>query len=258
MSKTVVMIHGACAGGWCFADFTRVLERHGWTCHAPNLRYHGGPTAEPDPRLAETSIADYTGDMARFIEELGTVPIVIGHSMGGLIAQQLAAKGLARGLVLMASCAPWGVLPATDDERALAKKLMSGGSFWKEALQPAFEVAKGDSLAGFEPRAQRTVFEKLGPESGRALFEVFFWMFDNARTTTVDAARVRCPVLVMAGSQDKVVSAATGRSIAQLYGRRGMFHLVEGRGHFLPLEPGWEDLALLSADWMSDAAMQSA
>jgi pimeloyl-ACP methyl ester carboxylesterase len=258
MSKTVVMIHGACSGAWCFADFARVLERHGWTCHVPDLRYHSGPTAEPDPRLAETSIADYTHDLSCYIEKLRTVPIVIGHSMGGLIAQQLAAKGLARGLVLMASCAPWGVLPATDDERALAKGLMSAGPFWTQALQPTFEIAKQDSLASLEPAAQRAVFDKLGPESGRAFFELFFWMFDNARTTAVDAARVRCPVLVMAGSQDKIVSAATARSIAQLYGRRAMFHLADGRGHLLPLELGWEELALVSADWMSDAVMQSA
>jgi pimeloyl-ACP methyl ester carboxylesterase len=252
MSKTVVLIHGACAGGWCFDGFIRELQQRGWTCHAPNLRYHGGPNAKPDAKLSETSLADYTHDMGYFIERLGTQPLVIGHSMGGLIAQQLAEKGLARGLVLLSSCAPWGVLPATNAERELARNLMTVGPLWTQTLQPALEAAKQDSLASLDDAAQRAVFEKLGPESGRALFELFFWMFDDMRASAVEAARVRCPVLVVAGSDDKVVSAATGRKIAQLYGRLGMFHEVRGRGHMLPVEPGAAELAGMCADWMAD------
>jgi len=252
VTQTVVMIHGACAGGWCFDNFKRVLERRGWSCHAPDLRFHGKPDPKPDARLAETSIADYTADMARSIEGLSEAPIIIGHSMGGLIAQQLAARGLARSLVLLAACAPWGLLPATDEERALATGLMAAGPFWRQALQPVLEVAANDSLASLDAKMQRRVFDKLGPESGRALFELFFWMFDGRRTTAVEAERVTCPVLVVAGSQDKVVSAATGRRIAQLYGYRAMFQEAHGRGHFLLLEEGWERLAASCADWMAD------
>lgn len=252
MSKTVVLIHGACAGGWCFDAFADELRRRGWTCHAPDLRYHGAPNPNPEAKLAETSLADYTHDMSYFVERLGTQPLVIGHSMGGLIAQKLAERGLARGLVLLSSCAPWGVLPATDAERELARNLMGAGRLWTQTLQPSFEYARQDSLASLDAETQRAVFDKLGPESGRAMFELFFWMFDDTRASAVEAARVRCPVLVVAGSDDKIVSAATGRKIAQLYGRLGMFHEVKGRGHMLPVEPGVPELAGMCADWMAD------
>jgi len=258
MSKTVVMIHGAFAGGWCFENFADALGERGWTCHAPDLRFHGdGSIAAPDPRLAETSITDYAADVARSIEALPEKPILIGHSMGGLIAQKLAAKGLAQALVLLASCAPWGILPSSDDERAIATGLMSAGPFWTRALQPVFEVAANDSLANLDAAAQREIFDRLGAESGRALFELFFWMFDARRATEIDVASVRCPVLVVAGSQDKVVSAATGRRIAQLYGRPATFREAQGHGHFLLLEEGWERLAGLCADWMEQASAQS-
>ncbi len=46
----------------------------------------------PHPRLAETSIRDYTDDMAAYVERFAEPPIIIGHSMGGLIGQQLAAN----------------------------------------------------------------------------------------------------------------------------------------------------------------------
>jgi pimeloyl-ACP methyl ester carboxylesterase len=128
---------------------------------------------------------------------------------------------------------------------------MSAGPFWTQALQPVFEVAAEDSLASLDPASQRRIFDKLGPESGRALFELFFWMFDGQRTTAVDAERVTCPVLVLAGSVDKVVPAATQRRIAQLYGHDAAFQEVQG-GHFLLLEEGWEKLAQTCADWLEE------
>lgn len=254
MPKTLVMIHGAFAGGWCFDNFAGALAGQGWTCHAPDLRFHEmGPTNVPDPRLATTSISDYVSDMAAFVAGLDDKPVIVGHSMGGIIAQQLAAKGLARALVLMASIAPWGILPASDEERTVATGLMTAGAFWTRALNPCFAVAAKDSLANFDPASQRRVFDRLGPESGRALFELFFWMFDKTRATDVDVGGVSCPVLVMAGAADKVISPVTGGRIARLYGEHATFHVAPGHGHFLMLEAGWEELARHCVGWLEKA-----
>ena len=251
--KTVVMIPGAFCGGWCFADFVPVFAEHGWRCHTPDLRFHiPGAGANPDPRLAGTGVADYTSDMARLIEGLDDVPVLIGHSMGAIVAQQLAARGLARALVLLAPGAPWGILPSTDDEFALAQGLMRAAPFRDKALSPSFEVARKDSLAGLAPDAQRRVFDQFSAESGRALFELFFWMFDKERATAVDAGNVRCPVLVVAGSEDKVISAVTGRKIAQLYAG-ATFREAAGRGHFLIMEQGSRQLAQSCSDWLGEA-----
>jgi non-heme chloroperoxidase len=252
MTKTVILIHGAFCGGWCFEDFVPVLSSRGWTCIAPDLRFHvSGPTREPDPQLATIGIADYTRDMAALVESLAEPPVIIGHSMGGIIAQQLAAKGLARAVVLLASGAPWGELPTTDDELALAKGLMMAAPFWDRALNPSFGVARTDSLASLDPDAQRRVFDQFSAESGRALFELFFWMFDKQRATMVDIDKVTCPLLVFAGSQDKVISAVTARKIAQMY-PGATFHEAAGRGHFLIMEEGSQQLAARCADWMAE------
>jgi pimeloyl-ACP methyl ester carboxylesterase len=252
MGKSVALIHGAFCGGWCFQDFTPVFKACGFDCHAPSLRFHvSGPAREPDPRLEQMSVADYTHDMAEFIASFSEPPVIVGHSMGGVIGQQLAARGLARSLVLLASGAPWGILPSTEDELALALGLMKASPFWDKALKPSFDVARQDSLASLDPEAQRRVFDQFSAESGRALFELFFWMFDKRRTTAVETAKVTCPVLVVSGSDDKVISAVTGRKIAQLY-RRATFHEVTGRGHFLIMEEGSGQLAERCADWIGE------
>ncbi|MEI9901712.1 MAG: alpha/beta hydrolase [Hyphomicrobium sp.] len=193
MARHIVFIHGAFCGGWCFADIMPVFAEQGWSCEAPDLPYHvPGPKRTPDPALARQSVTDYTRDMAAFVGRLTEPPVIVGHSMGGLIAQQLAAQGLARALILFAPAPPWGVLPSTQAEMNIAKGLMQASPFWDKALNPSFQVAKGDSLASLDPEAQRRIFDMFSPESGRALFELFFWMFDRQRATVVDTAAVTC------------------------------------------------------------------
>lgn len=251
MANHVVLIHGAFCGGWSFADVMPVFAERGWSCEAPDLPYHvPGPKRAPNPALARQSIDDYTRDMAAFVKRLSKPPVIVGHSMGGLIAQQLAAQGLARALVLFAPAPPWGILPSTEAEMNLAKGLMQAAPFWDKALNPSFEVAKGDSLAGLDPEAQRRIFAMFSPESGRALFELFFWMFDRQRATAVDAAAVTCPVLVVSGSEDKVISAVTGRKVAALYAH-ATFEEAAGRGHFLIMEQRAAALAARCADWIA-------
>jgi pimeloyl-ACP methyl ester carboxylesterase len=251
MSQDVVLIHGAFCGGWCFSDMMPVFAARGFNCAAPDLPYHvPGPTLPPNPALAKLGIADYTRDMAAFAKRYATPPIIVGHSMGGLIAQQLAAQGLARALVLLTPAPPWGVLPSTADEINLAKGLMQASPFWDKALNPSFEVAKNDSLASLGPEAQKRIFAMFSPESGKALFEMFFWMFDIDHSTGVDIAKVTCPVLVVSGSADKVISAETGRNVAGLYAN-ATFQEDPGRGHFLIMEDGAAKLAARCADWLA-------
>jgi pimeloyl-ACP methyl ester carboxylesterase len=120
------------------------------------------------------------------------------------------------------------------------------------ALQPIFEIAETSSLNKLEPDLRRRVFERFGPESGRVLFELFFWMFDASRATAVASEAVGCPVLVVSGAEDRIVSAPTSRRIAALYGERATFVEAPNHGHFLPMEPGWERIAKLVADWIAE------
>lgn len=252
MENTVVLVHGAFAGAWSMENFAEMFRGRGWVCHTPNLRFHGAESARaPDPRLAETSIEDYTSDMAELVEKFDSAPIIVGHSMGGVIAQKLAAKGLARAIVLLNSSVIWGILPSTDDERAVGTGLMAAGPFWKTVLHLEFEFMVTYALNRMDAPTQRAVFDRLGPESGRAIFELFFWMFDGRRTTEVDSAEVRCPVLVVSGAEDRGVSPCTARQIAQRYGSNATVYEAPGCGHYLMLEPGWEQVAEHCAAWMS-------
>jgi pimeloyl-ACP methyl ester carboxylesterase len=244
-SGTVVMIHGAFAGGWCFERFRAVFEGRGWVCHSPDLRGHGNKAGGP---LDGIGLTDYRDELVGFVASLAERPVLLGHSMGAVLAQQLAAAGLARALVLVSPAPRSGILPDTDSEKAAAQGLMSLGPFWTSTIPPNFEVAANDSLNCIPPDQQRAVFDRFGPESGRALFELFFWMIDRTRASAVDVAAIRCPVLCVAGSDDKVVSLATAQATAAAFAQATFLPLA-GHGHMLLAEPGAEGIARLIAEW---------
>ena len=249
MAKDIVMLHGANAGGWCFDEFRKVFEELGWTCHTPDLIGHGKDKASAATSLVGIGIADYRSEMEALLKTLAAPPVLLGHSMGAVIAQQLAAQGLARTLILASPAPRSGILPATDGEKKLDQDLMTLGAFWTKVIDPIFDLARIYTLNRLPAAEQRPVFDKFGPESGRALFELFFWIFDQTRATAVDTDSVRCPVLCLSGTNDRIVSLATARETAAAF--RGVtFWELEGHGHMLLLEPGADDIAQRIAAWI--------
>ena len=246
-NRTVVMLHGAFSGGWSFRVFRRVFQELGWDVHTPDLIHHGAGKGTGD-RLAGVSLKRYLRQMERFLGRFALPPVLIGHSMGCVIGQQLAAKGLVRAMILVGPAGRYGILPSTDFERDGSQGLMNLGPFWQQAVFANFEVAVATSLNRIPPAQQRAVFDEFGPESGQALFELFFWMLDNGKAATVDTAAVRCPVLVVRGGDDRVISAGTAKATAAAY--PGAAYWQEpNHGHMLLVEPGAEAIARRIARW---------
>ena len=95
MTKTIVMIHGMWGGSWYWKNFKRYFEEREYKCYTPTLRYHDiDPKHEPDPGLGTISLLDYAQDLEEYIRNLDEKPLLMGHSMGGLLAQILGAQGL--------------------------------------------------------------------------------------------------------------------------------------------------------------------
>lgn len=249
MAKTIVMLHGANEGAWCLDKFRTVFEDRGFACHTPDLIGHGTKAADAAKTLAGIGMQDYLAELEAFLETIPPKPVLLGHSMGAILAQQLAAQGLADALVLLAPAPRSGILPQTDSEKELGQNLMALGPFWKSVINPDFDLAKIYTLNRVPPAEQRVVFNKFGPESGLAFFQMFFWMFDRTGATIVDTAKVECPVLCIAGADDALISLATARATAAAYPQADFWDLT-GHGHMLVLEPGAEDIARRIAEWI--------
>jgi pimeloyl-ACP methyl ester carboxylesterase len=245
----IVMIHGAFCGPWSLDGFRVSFEAAGHAVHTPCLRFHDRGR-NPPRALGKTSLLDYARDLEGVIVGLGQAPILIGHSMGGLLAQILAARGKARALVLLAPSAPWGVLPSTIFEVASAQALLLTGEYWKSVIAPDYRIAAAASLDKLDQKTRSAVYERFVPESGLATFEIMNWTFDLRRASHVRARDVTCPVLCFAGSDDKINPPATVARIAARYHGRAVFEELAGHSHWLVGESGFEKIAARAIDWL--------
>jgi non-heme chloroperoxidase len=252
----VVMIHGAFCGGWVFDGWRDVFEAKGFEVHTPTLRYHDCGQ-NPPHELGSTDIREYAADISEMVADLDSAPILIGHSMGGLIAQMVAAKHEIRALVLLATSAPWGVLPSTPFEIVSSQALYLAGEFWKKRLRPTQWIAAANALDLLPPEERDAVFERFVPESGLATFQVMQWAMDFTRATQVDPRAVTCPILCIVGARDRVNPPATVRRVAGRYGGRAQFEELPDHSHWLVGEPRWENVAARAVSWLDEVSPQA-
>ena len=249
MKPPVLFIHGAFCGPWSLQGLQQKFEGRGYACQAPALRFHDG--VRPPPALGETGLADYAADLEEEISVLGTAPILVGHSMGGLLAQQLAARTPVAALSLLAPSAPWGIPPTTLFEIGAAQAMHLHPGYWNMVLEPSRDVALAHSLDKLPRHMRDDVLERLVPESGRATFEIMNWGLDMNRASEVDPDSVTAPLLFLTGSDDRINPPSTVARIAALYRDRATHEVLDGMGHWLIGEPGWERLSLRSLEWLA-------
>jgi pimeloyl-ACP methyl ester carboxylesterase len=244
------MIHGAFCGPWSLDNLKAKFEAAGYGVTAPHLRFHD---SNPAPvALGTTGLADYVADLAEEIAALEAPPILVGHSMGGLLAQMLASRLEIRALVLLAPSAPWGVPPTTLFEIGAAHAMHLQPGYWNSVLEPNRDVALAHSLDRLPKDMRDDVFGRFCCESGRATFEVMNWGLDLNHASEVKTDAVRCPILCLTGSEDRINPPGTVARIAALYGARAEAEVLDGMGHWLIGEPGWEKLADRAIGWLKE------
>ena len=234
----VLCLHGLFAGSWVYERFLPLVAERGHPAAA--LSFRGHPPAPPIPAIGRTSIAAYCHDAAEAARALDR-PIVIGHSLGGLVALLLAARNLVRAAVLVSSAPPRGInvlspalllrmpryLPALVLSRAFLPKPRDLDALVLNRV-PAGE------------REQHRI--RFVPDSGRAARQAALG------TSDADLSVTRTPLLVVSGDEDRFVPLGVARRIAQRYD--ALLHVAPGHGHFLFGEPGWERHATAILDWI--------
>jgi pimeloyl-ACP methyl ester carboxylesterase len=251
---TIVMVHGAFCGGWAFERFRTPFEAAGFEVLAPDLRGHG--EGEPSGAVVGVSMTDYAADIARLCAEQAEPPVLLGHSMGGLVAQLAARKAEIRALVLLAPSPPWGVAGSSLEEAATAFGVQMIGPFSSGALPPDRGLMRAYSLDRMPKSEQEAAVARLRPESAMAVRETLNWWLDPFMTTSVGAGAITAPSLVLSGQGDVVHSSATAKATAERIG--AAFKVMPGMSHWLVGEPGWEDVAQTALGWLSEAVSLAA
>lgn len=243
MAAPIVMVHGAFCGGWAFEAFRAPFEAAGHTVLTPDLRGHG----EDAGSVAGLSMTDYAKDIATLCAGLPEPPILIGHSLGGLVAQLAARRAPLKALILLAPSPPWGVSGSSMEEAVTAFGLMMGAAF-SQSISPDRTLMRTYSLDRMPSAEREAAVQRLRPESGRALWEALNWWLDPFMTTSVGTGPIEAPCLVMVGQRDVVHPPMTARQTAQRLGAD--YVEMAGMSHWLLGETGWQEVATQAWDWL--------
>ncbi len=221
-----VLLHGAGMDHSVWALVGRALAAAGFRVLAPDLPGHGRSGGTPPP-----SIEDHAAALAEVLAGLAvTRPLLVGHSMGSLIALELAPRTHAAGLALVAASARMAVHPRllqlAARDAAAAAELMVRWSF------PAEVRFGGQPIPGtWLPAAARTLIARSGPQ----VLAADLTACDTYQGAAARARALDVPARVVAGARDRMTPPRAGRELAGLL-PRGRFLLLEGCGHMIPLE----------------------
>ena len=243
----IVMVHGAFCGGWAFERFRAPFEAAGFEVLTPDLRGHA--PGDDGAAVSGVSMSDYATDIANLCADLDEPPVLLGHSMGGLVAQLAARRASLRGLVLLAPSPPWGVAHSSLEEAATAFGVQMISAFSSGALTPDRGLMRTYSLDRMPADEREAAVARLRPESGQAVRETLNWWLDPFMTTSVGPGPMSVPTLVVSGERDVVHSTATARATAERLG--ASLRTMPGMSHWLMGEPGWEAVADLTLTWLA-------
>jgi non-heme chloroperoxidase len=255
MSSTIFMIHGMMVGPWCWDNYRNFFEEKGYRCITPVLRFHDmDPAGIPDPRLGTTSLLDYIADLEEEIAGLQERPILMGHSMGGLLAQILASRGYAEAAVLLTPASPAGINALSFTVLKSFSGAMMNWGFWKKPFRFSFTKAVYSCMHLLPCEEQKQVYGKMVYESSRAARQIGYWYLDRTKAARVDHDAVSCPMLVIAGKEDRITPAPVVKKVAHKY-KDAAFKMFDDKAHWVLGEPGWQDVAAYVSGWLKDNSL---
>ena len=241
----LLFVHGAYVGAWCWAEhFLPALADHGYTAHALSLRGHGASGGS----LTTASIDDFVADLRRVVARLDAPPILVGHSMGGVVVQRYLKRYDAPGAVLMASLPPQGMAGLTFQFACADPSLWLGfGAL--QAFGPGFTSPRVVRRALFSDDVPddrlATYASQVTQESPCALAEL-------AGPVVTGRLPRDVRTLVVGAEEDAIVPSWAVEATARAFGTDATF--VSGVAHAMMLDTGWERSLQVLVDWLEGDA----
>ena len=243
----VLMLHGMCCTGDVWKHFRGFFEARGARVYTPTLRPEQRVRARPPRELRKLGFDDYVADVvdvaAEIERETGSKPVVIGHSMGGALAQALAERGKVQAAVFISPSPPAGVRNFAAHAWWATMAVGRALGAVPTAIRPARLTANSIVFNRMPAGERGEAFDGMVHESGRAFLDLGRY--------AIDEKNVRVPTLTVAASADRLVPASLTRLTAAKYATVGGESLEYGaHGHWLYAEPGWEKPATEIFDWL--------
>ncbi len=232
----ILFVHGMWHGAWCWEEhFLPYFAELGYEAHALSLRGHGSSNGRD--RLRWTSIADYVSDVEQVVNRMSRRPLLVGHSMGGMVVQKFLEIHKAAGGVLLASVPPSGAFLA-----ALSVFRRHPVAFLKTNLTLSlYPIISTPRLARDAFFSKDLPEEKLAAYFSRMQNESYRAFLDLLAFVRPKPELINTPMLVLGAAEDTIFTQKEIESTARAYGAQA--EIFPDMAHDMMLEPGWRQVA---------------
>lgn len=257
-AQPVIFIHGLWVHSAAWRPWLDFYRSAGYDPHAPGWPGDGATVADTrthPERVGGVGLAEVNEHYTKFIADLPYRPVVIGHSFGGLIAQQLLASGHATHAIAIDPGPIKGVTKVPLPQIRSALPVLKSKKNRDRAVTLSarqFHYGFTNAVAKKEADSLYTKWSIPGP--GRPVFEVTSAKKDPQSPAAVDTTLGdRGPLLIIGGGRDHTVPEAVTRQAFSLYtNRRAVttYKVFEDRGHSLVFDSRWREVADYTLDWL--------
>jgi len=235
----LLFVHGLGHEAGCWRNWLGAAADAGYRAHALSLRGHGASGGN----VLTARLSDYVRDVESVMSALPQPPVLVGHSMGGLVVQRVLARRRVPAAVLVA---PVGHRPAIGSFLSVLRR--HPGDAARMVAGATLPMRTEYLFEGLSPKEAAPLDARCGPESPIAQHQLLLH-----RPPPLPAEPVR--TLVLGARDDRLVPIADVRRTAARYGAD--LHELNGIGHNLMQDRGWERPFRLMVDWLATAQVRT-
>jgi pimeloyl-ACP methyl ester carboxylesterase len=237
--RTFLLLHGGAAHAHWWDGVAPLLTPYGRVL-ALDFRGHG---ESQWPRPAHYGPPAYLRDVVGLVKELGTKIVLVGHSMGGAVAQWVAVQHPELLEALIVVDAPHGPPPIFRRLMWRWRRRARGGK--RPELKTSDDIIRKFRLNPPDTYMSKENIQRLALHGAHQLPngnwafrfdpETRAWRRDGVRSTKPKLKKLSMPVLVMRGDRSTLVSRAHARRMHRKI-RGAVYKEIARAYHHVPLD----------------------
>lgn len=255
-TKTVIFITGAFVSNEGWDEWRIYFENKGYQTLAPAWPAKDAPAAELRKKhpynkdLTELTLKRLIDHYITIIKKLPEKPIVIGHSLGGLITQIIVNRDLAAAGIAIHPVPPLGVFPYEFSFLKAGWKSLGLFTSLKKTYLMSFKDWQYAFVNEMAIEEQQEAYEKNTiPESKRVA------RGGLSGAAKVDFEKMHVPLLITSGSIDNIIPPHLNLRNFNKYKKNGSvldYKEFSGRNHFVVGQPTWKEDADYILNWIKN------